>query len=282
MNLEPVARAVCKSKSLTFVRAVGAGAFKETFHVGGENGVGLALKVYRPGFSPQRTQREIKAMMRCVHPKIGKLADIFQFGWGDDNYLVSLEEFLSGGTLAERIKRAGLLKSPEILAIGEQLIDAVGHIASLNLVHRDLKPENIAFREDGITPVILDFGLVRDLGDSSLTATWLPQGPGTPFFSPPEQLLNEKHIIDWRSDQFSLGILLSICTFGFHPFAELGLSDVEVVERVAQRQPQASRFRDAANSAGLPALVRMAAVWPVERVRTPQELARVWSAQERG
>ncbi len=282
VKLEPVAKAVCKSKRLTFVRPVGAGAFKETFHVQGVTGQELALKVYQLGSSPQRTHRELKAMMRCAHPNIAKLADLFKFDWSGNSYLVSLEEFLPGGTLAERVRKGGLLSPPAVLDIGEPLIDAVGHIAALNLVHRDLKPENIAFREDGITPVILDFGLVRDLADSSLTATWMPQGPGTPLFSPPEQLLNEKYLIDWRSDQFSLGVLLSVCTFGFHPFSEPGLSDVEVVERVAQRQPQASRFYEVANAVGLPTLIRMTGVWPVERVRTPQELAYCWSAQKRG
>jgi len=282
MKLEAVAKAVCKSKGLTFVKPVGAGAFKETFHVQGAAGNELALKIYQPGFSPQRTQREIKAMMRCAHSNIAKLADLFNFDWAGHSYLVSLEEFLPGGTLAEHIKKSGLLNSQAAQDIGEQLIDAVSHIAALGLVHRDLKPENIAFREDGTTPVVLDFGLVRDLADSSLTATWMPHGPGTPIFSPPEQILNEKHLIDWRSDQFSLGVLISICTFGFHPFAEPSLPDVEVVDRVAQRQPQASRFRAAANTARLPTLIRMTGVWPVERVRTPQELARCWSAQKRG
>ena len=38
MKLEAVAKAVCKSKQLTFVRPPGAGAFKETFHVQGVAG----------------------------------------------------------------------------------------------------------------------------------------------------------------------------------------------------------------------------------------------------
>jgi hypothetical protein len=58
------------------------------------------------------------------------------------------------------------------------------------------------------TPALVDFGLVRDLSETSLTASWLPRGPGTPLFASPEQLNNEKALIDWRSDQFSIGVIL--------------------------------------------------------------------------
>jgi serine/threonine protein kinase len=277
--LKEVASAVCADKGLTLVGPVGAGAFKETFHVRAEDGASQALKVFRPGVSPQRTQREIRAMLRCIHPNIGRLAEIFVFKFGSADFLISIEEYLPGGTLTDWVKRRGLLSPMQARSIGAQLIDAVGYIASLDLVHRDLKPDNVVFRDDGITPVILDFGLVRDLADSSLTATWLPQGPGTPFFASPEQLVNDKHLIDWRSDQFSLGVLLSVCTLGFHPFAEIQLSDAEIVERVAQRAPQCARFRESAMSIHLPVLVRMTAPWPVERARTPEQLAELWQEQ---
>jgi serine/threonine protein kinase len=120
---------------------------------------------------------------------------------------------------------------------------------------------------------------VRILNETSLTQSWLVQGPGTPFFSSPEQLVNDKHLIDWRSDQFSLGVVIAFCVFGFHPYAEGGCSDAQAVERVARRSSASSRFVEAANSCGLPTLVRMTYPWPVQRIRTPEELWKEWHEQ---
>jgi serine/threonine protein kinase len=279
-TLAAVAQAFCTVNGYRFVGPVGAGAFKETFHVVLATGVPQALKVYQPGFSPERTSRELSAMQRCSHPNIGRLSAIAEFYHDGAQYLLSGEEFLPGGTLTSRLRR-GLLSGPETRDIGGQLVSAIAHIASHDLVHRDIKPDNILFRADGVTPVIVDFGLVRDLVRTSLTQTWLMRGPGTPFFAPSEQLRNEKALIDWRSDQFSLGVVVALSALGFHPYQEDRSSPAQTVERVAERGPQTARFVDAATQAGMPFLIRMTAPWPVERFRTPDDLRRVWEAASR-
>jgi serine/threonine protein kinase len=270
-----VAQAFCAANGHVFVGPVGAGAFKETFHIVLATGEAQALKVYEPGFSPERTVRELTAMQRCSHPNIGCLNAIAGFYHNGVEYLLSVEEFLSGGTLSARLQRA-LLTDAETRRMGTELVSAVAHIASHDLVHRDIKPDNILFRADGTTPVIVDFGLVRDLVGTSLTQTWLMRGPGTPFFAPPEQLRNEKAMIDWRSDQFSLGVVLALSAFGFHPYHENGYSPTQTVERVADRGPQTARFVAAAGERGMQFLIRMTAAWPVERFRTPDDLERAW------
>lgn len=268
---DEVARAFCAINGHTFVGQVGAGAFKTTFQVVLGTGEPEALKVYRPGFSPERTSRELAAMQRCGHPNIGRLTSIANFHHGGVQYLLSLEEFLPGGTLTSRLQR-GLLGRMEAMQVARQLGSAVAQIAGLDLVHRDIKPDNILFRADGITPVLVDFGLVRDLGGTSLTESWLLRGPGTPFFAPPEQLRNEKSLIDWRSDQFSLGVVLSLCSLGIHPYQAQNASAGDTVECVAERRSQTERFLTAAAVARLPFLVRMTARWSVERFRTPADL----------
>lgn len=274
-TLTEVAQAFCVANGHQFVGPVGAGAFKETFHVILATGEPQALKVYQPGFSPERTSRELGAMQRCSHPNIGRLTSFTGFYLDGVQFLLSVEEFLSGGTLSARLQRS-LLSGPEVLVIGGQLASAVAHIASHDLVHRDIKPDNILFRADGVTPVIVDFGLVRDLVRTSLTQTWMIRGPGTPFYASPEQLRNEKAMIDWRSDQFSLGVVMALAAFGFHPYQDDGDSLVQTVERVAERGSQCARFVDAATQSGMLFLVRMTLAWPVERFRTPDDLLRAW------
>lgn len=189
--LEPIARAICEAKQYSFVAGIGKGTFKETFHVINESGVNEALKVFKEGrFFIDRFEREIDAMRRCIHPNVVRLIEVSSFKADHKEHTFIIEEHLPGGTLTDLIKRK--LTDREIIGLGSQLIEAISHIASHNLVHRDIKPDNILFRDDKKTAVVVDFGVVRDLSDYSLTPSWAMSGPGTPFYAAPEQLNNEK------------------------------------------------------------------------------------------
>jgi serine/threonine protein kinase len=135
------------------------------------------------------------------------------------------------------------------------------------------------FREDQVTPVIVDFGLVRDLSSTSLTQTWIAMGPGTPYYAAPEQLTNDKELIDWRTDQFALGILLAESALGYHPYSESGDTTARTVERVAQREGPTDHCKADLAREGLPAITRMIASWPVRRFRTPRDLGGAWLEQ---
>jgi serine/threonine protein kinase len=276
-KLEQIARAVCAARNLTLGREVGAGAFKHTFEVRAAGGTARALKLYRQAGTDARTQREVDAIRRCSHGCVATFELIETWKDGADDYVYSLEEFLAGGTLAERLAK-GPLAAADVRTLASDLVDAVGHIASLGLVHRDLKPDNIMFRTVGGPPVIVDFGLVRDLSQSSLTKTWLPHGPGTPYYAAAEQLNNEKAMIDWRTDQFALGVVLTMCGLGRHPYELSGLNPFEVVERVARREAPSPDFVQWATGSGLTSLVRMVSPWPVMRYRTPSLLATAWQS----
>lgn len=219
-------------------------------------------------------------MQRCQHPNIARFLSLHDFSDGGQTFFYSMEEFLGGGSLGDRLKQ-GLLEIDACRAIGRQLINALGHIAGLGLVHRDLKPDNIMFREDRQTPVIVDFGLVRDLSASSVTASWVLPGPGTPFFASPEQLNNDKQMIDWRSDQFGLGVTFAIATFGAHPFATPGDTPQATVQRVAMRQQPSAIFVTRSDQQRLRTLRRMIQPWPISRYRTAEDLATAWNEESK-
>lgn len=270
-RLQQVASAICVDRGLTLGAEVGAGAFKTTFEVRLGDGSARALKLYRKAGADARTQREVDAIKRCSHPGIVRFEYIEVWRDGADDYIYSIEEFLDGGTLTKRMV-TGLMTPQVIRQLAASLADAIAHVAGLGLVHRDIKPDNIMFRSTDHSPVLVDFGLVRDLQQMSLTNTWLPQGPGTPFFAPPEQLNNEKHMIDWRADQFSLGVAMTVCGIGRHPYALAGNNPLQVIERVARREGTAPEFLAWAASNELDALTKMVAPWPIQRYRTPQQL----------
>lgn len=277
-DLSEIAKAICTLKGFTFIGFEGKGTFKQTFKVKNSEGIPLALKVHHPGFSQERHDREISAMQRCNHTNVGKFYSIDTVKIENTLYVWTLEEYIDGGNLTSLLKK-GALDFPTLKRIGKELIDAVSHISSFNLVHRDLKPDNIMFRKQNISSVIVDFGLVRDLSESSITKSWIPRGPGTPLFAPPEQLNNDKELIDWRSDQFALGVTLSYSFFGRHPYQKVDDQPGTIVDRVCKREGGSEEFIELVNKAKLAPLLKMTAAWPIQRYRTPSDLTRAWNEE---
>lgn len=231
-------------------------------------------------FNPHRTEREINALKICDTPLIGKLFDFGVFySSNNEKFYYVIEEYLDGGTLTDKINDTILTKDL-IKNLAIKLINAITYLKEKNLVHRDIKPDNIMFRSNSNDPVLVDLGIVRDLSISSLTQSWLPVGPGTPYYSSPEQLNNDKHLIKWRSDQFSLGIVLGLCLTRQHPFQEEGMNPEQAVERMAQRQPFTDNFKEKVISLGFEGILKMLAPWPIQRFNSPENLLHYFEGVE--
>jgi serine/threonine protein kinase len=277
--LEPVAQAICAASGYAFGGGIGQGTFKETFLATTPNGTTLALKVLKPGCSTERSSREVDAMKRCSHPNIIALVELAEFEHAGTTYVYLIEAFMGGGTLEDRLK-GGLLNRDEVLALGDELIRAVGHIAAEELVHRDFKPANIMYPKSGAEAVVGDFGIVRDLKKESITKSYFLSGPGSPFFAAPEQLNNDKALIDWRTDQFAIGVTLAVAHLGIHPYRFVGEDDGQAIGRVAGRSGPSPELLKAVAASHLPVLARMVAPWPVQRLRTPELLLDEWRKQK--
>jgi serine/threonine protein kinase len=274
-ELQNVAEAACAAYGAKLIRYLGRGAFKHTFlaELGGQQ---AALKILKRGFEIQRLKREVDAMARCSHPNIATLFGVGEVNVGSEKYTYLIEEALAGGSLADRLKASGLLAPGEAIPLATSLASALVHLEELNLVHRDIKPDNVMFRSDGQTPVLIDFGVVRDLEQESLTASFAMLGPGTPLFASPEQLRNDKAQIGHRSDQFALGVTISYCVFGTHPYQRDGDSQIAVIERVGRNASPRADFTQQCVGHGLVALPKMVEAWPVRRYRTAKQLLSVW------
>lgn len=126
-----------------------------------------------------------------------------------------IEEYIDGGSLTEKLGKCWNEK--QIIELLKSLIVPVNELWSKRIVHRDIKPDNIMFRKDG-TLILIDLGIARFLDETSLTQTLNILGPCTPIYAAPEQLANLKRNIDFRTDQFAIGITLLQLYLGFHPF----------------------------------------------------------------
>ncbi len=284
VSIEDVAASICAAHGLVLGDRLGSGAFKTVYRANEPGGLTFALKIIRSSNASPRTDREVQAIRRCDHHCVAKLFEVGSQPYDGDQYEFIIEEYIDGGTLQSRLESEGRLEDEELHRLGSTLIDALTHLAGLDLVHRDIKPDNIMYRAETGEPVLVDFGLVRDLAAPSLTPSHLPRGPGTPYFAAPEQLNNEKHLIDWRTDQFSLGVVLYFAGFGSHPYQHSGepLYDRDTVERVALRGPRPESFDVALEESQLRCLDKMTRGWPIERYRMPERLAVAWQDQRRG
>ena len=145
----------------------------------------------------ERLKREYKLIAAIENEYVAK---IYDQGFTGDNPFIAME-FVPSGTLAGKIRDG--IDSRDALRITAQIAHALDAIHAKGIVHRDLKPANILFRPDG-RPVIVDFGLAKDLAVSS-TLTIAGQLLATPRYMSPEQCLG--HPVDSRSDLYSLGVI---------------------------------------------------------------------------
>jgi serine/threonine protein kinase len=277
-ELEYVAKGICSANKLKYIQFIDAGAFKETYLVEDQRNNCYALKVFKPNNSSERTDREIDAMRRASCTNVAQLLKVDSFICSDGAFLYLYEEYLAGGTLGELMRKSSSIAKEEIIAIGSDLINALEATYNERIVHRDIKPDNIMFRGNRTEAVLVDFGLVRDLDATSLTQAFHMRGPGTALYSAPEQLNNQKPLIDWRTDQFALGITLCEAALGMHPF-EAG-SHTKTVEKIASMASCNDTVKKELVTLGLDPLIKMLEPYPIKRYRTPNQLRSHWDKLE--
>lgn len=139
-------------------------------------------------------------------------------------------EYADGVSLDKYVQTiSGLIVEEKICPLFEPILDAVGYAHKHNIIHRDIKPANIIITKEGI-PKILDFGI----------ATLMRQQPseeddmivGTPSYMSPEQVRGGK--LDFRSDIYSLGVLLHQLMTGNAPYDTTTLTEQDIHKKVVE------------------------------------------------
>src|SRR6185295_15977192 len=183
------------------------------------------------------------------HPGI---LTIYEIGQIDSTRFIAME-YVEGETLRHHLSRssgasgegvthAAGIKLQEALDIAIQIASALAASQTAGIAHRDIKPENLILRNDGYVKV-LDFGLAKLTERPATTDTEAPTRAmvntspgavmGTVNYMSPEQASG--HVVDSRTDIWSLGVLLYEMVSGRMPFE--GPTPSHVIVSILEKDP---------------------------------------------
>ncbi len=151
----------------------------------------------------ERFRREARTIARLTSPNTVRLYD---FGLSESGSLYFVMELLRGLDLFALVKDFGPLPPERVVFVLRQACRSLAEAHGEGLLHRDVKPHNLFLCRLGLdcdVVKVLDFGLVKSLGDEDAQITTAGALTGTPAYMPPERAGGGPG--DARSDIYALG-----------------------------------------------------------------------------
>ncbi|KAJ8308333.1 hypothetical protein KUTeg_013208 [Tegillarca granosa] len=112
--------------------------------------------------------REIKTMLSLNHENIIKVYDVIE----TKKNIAIVMELAEGGDLLEKVMK-NTLSMEDTKRIFREIVTALAHCHSQNIVHRDLKLENVLLGKDGKVK-LADFGFARKIENALWKRLILP------------------------------------------------------------------------------------------------------------
>jgi serine/threonine protein kinase len=172
--------------------------------------------------SEELFQREAETLYQIQHPQIPRFWENFK----QDQRFFLVQEYVQGETyraILDRRKTQGFnFTEDEVKQLLVQLLPVLTYIHGNNIIHRDIAPDNVILREKDRLPVLIDFGVVKDLATRIHTGTvpqanTAPQGTtvGKLGYSPSEQMQTGRAYPS--SDLYSLAVTAVVLLTGKEP-----------------------------------------------------------------
>jgi len=182
-----------------------------------QSGQQAVLKAPSPNFEEDPAYIERFLLEEWVGNRISSSHVVSVVPAPKKTFLYYLTEHVAGPTLGRLIKERTQLSVEDAQDILLQVISGLRAFHRKDVLHQDIKPDNIIYTEKGLK--IIDFGscLISSLGEIKTRINQDNQ-LGTRDYCAPEYLLNTP--VSFRSDQFSLGVLLYELLTGKLPFGE--------------------------------------------------------------
>lgn len=196
------------------IRVVGRGAFGTVHLCHNLSDKKLVIIKQIPVEQMNRDERqaalnEARVLSMLNHPNIIE----YYANFLEDKALMIVMEYAQGGTLFEYLqqKSGTLLEEDEIVRFFAQILLAMQHVHSKQILHRDLKTQNILLDKRREVIKLGDFGISKVLTKSKAISV-----VGTPCYISPE--LCEGKPYNQKSDIWALGCILYELTTLKRPF----------------------------------------------------------------
>ena len=167
-------------------------------------------------------RREAKILHQLEHPQIPRFLACFE----GDNRLFLVQEFVNGKTysnlLRERQQQGLTFSEDEVIGWLINLLPVLEYVHQHNIIHRDISPDNIMLPEGKDTPVLIDFGVGKQISgldqkDNLEQTTFVGKVSlvGKVGYAPREQI--SLGICSPSSDLYALGVTAIVLMTGREP-----------------------------------------------------------------
>ncbi|HEX8951098.1 MAG TPA: serine/threonine-protein kinase, partial [Polyangia bacterium] len=209
----------------------GMGAVFEAIDRERERNVALKVLTVENAEALVRFKREFRALQSVHHPNLVSLGELFAQG---DVWFFTME-LVRGVDLVAHVRASQPFDEARVRAAFHQLGLGLAALHRHGHLHRDIKPSNVLVAPDNRV-VLLDFGLVREHGESADSAPDLVVG--TPEYMAPEQAMGAA--LTPAADWYAVGALLYDALVGEPPFVGAPMG-VMVQKQMETPAPPSSR-----------------------------------------
>ncbi|KAH8035374.1 hypothetical protein HPB51_004615 [Rhipicephalus microplus] len=205
LGMNEVASAPSKMDAYQKIEVVGRGAFGVvTLYSEKSTGRKVVIKhipvQQMSSEEKEGSLNEAKVLAMLHHPNIIAYYDSFL----EEKSLAIVMEYASGGNLYDYLKQRGgaLISEEQVLSYFVQVLLALEHVHSRQILHRDLKTQNLLLNQCRSIVKVGDFGISKILTSKSKAESIV----GTPNNLSPEICVGKPY--NQKSDVWALGCIL--------------------------------------------------------------------------
>ena len=226
------------------------GSYAETYRVKDQEGKTKLLKLFayskldRTQFDENGDVLEIQVLKKIKHPNLVKYCDSGELLLDGQKYAYAILDFISGETLADKLKREQSINPYEVKDIISGVLNGLNYLHSLDnpIIHNDITNLNVMLDLSGkiAIPKIIDFGYARFLSQSN--KDFLKDGLN-PFYQANEAF---NKVFSVQSDVFSVGALYYHLLEGLPPwFVEISkykANSIKLEDAVIEERKKPLKF----------------------------------------
>ncbi len=138
------------------------------------------------------------------HENIAQIFEILD----NERTVLMFREYFEGISLSSFLQSKPELKTTQILHIAIQISEAIQYIHSKNIIHKDINPNNILINPSNLSIKLIDFGIATKQVRETIDLINLSQLEGTLDYISPEQTGRVNRSLDYKTDLYSLGVVL--------------------------------------------------------------------------